>query len=197
MLEMGPRNGISAAAAASSNAELMTVHQPRNSLRVSSESKSSLLSVASGYQVPEVLDGSDHATGTAPGGQQGKPSKMEENERIIREFIAAWSRLDATELAGYFTEDGVYHNMPTAPVAGRENVEQLIRGFSASWTETIWDLRNVLCAGNLVIAERVDRTRAGEKSVDLPCVGVFELEDGKIKVWRDYFDFGTYQRGLS
>jgi limonene-1,2-epoxide hydrolase len=122
---------------------------------------------------------------------------MEENERIIREFIAAWSRLDAAELAGYFTEDGLYHNMPTAPVAGRENVEQLIRGFSASWTETIWDLRNVLCAGNLVIAERVDRTRAGEKSVDLPCVGVFELEDGKIKVWRDYFDFGTYQRGLS
>jgi limonene-1,2-epoxide hydrolase len=43
-----------------------------------------------------------------------------DNETIIREFIDAWSRLDAEELSRYFTEDGVYHNMPTGPVAGRE-----------------------------------------------------------------------------
>ena len=44
---------------------------------------------------------------------------MHDNEKIIREFIAAWSNLDADELTGYFTEDGVYHNMPTDPVAGQ------------------------------------------------------------------------------
>ncbi len=38
-----------------------------------------------------------------------------DNEKIIREFIEAWSRLDAEELSGYFTEDGVYHNMPSGP----------------------------------------------------------------------------------
>ena len=122
---------------------------------------------------------------------------MEENERIIREFIEAWSRLDPEELAAYFTEDGVYHNMPTGPVAGRDNVEKLIRGFIASWTETTWDVLHILCAGDVVIVERLDRTHAGEKSVDLPCVGVFHLEGGKIKVWRDYFDFSTYQRGMA
>ena len=53
---------------------------------------------------------------------------MQENERIVREFIQAWSRLDPAELASYFADDGVYHNMPTGPVAGRENVEKLIRG---------------------------------------------------------------------
>lgn len=122
---------------------------------------------------------------------------MEENERIIRDFMAAWSRLDPEELAGYFAEDGIYHNMPAGPVSGRANVEQLIRAFIASWTETTWDLLNIVAAGNLVIAERLDRTRAGDKSVDLPCVGVFELEAGKIKSWRDYFDFATYQRGMA
>jgi limonene-1,2-epoxide hydrolase len=121
---------------------------------------------------------------------------MEENQRIIREFIEAWSRLDPGELAAYFAEDGVYHNMPMGPVSGRANVEELIRGFTASWSETTWDVVNVVSSGDLVIAERLDRTRAGDKSVDLPCVGVFELEDGKIKTWRDYFDFATYQRGL-
>ncbi|MBW2289031.1 MAG: nuclear transport factor 2 family protein [Deltaproteobacteria bacterium] len=122
---------------------------------------------------------------------------MEENEQVIRRFIEAWSRLDAVELAGYFAEDGVYHNMPAGPVAGRANIENFIRGFSASWTETTWDLLNIASSGNVVIAERLDRTRAGDKSVDLPCVGVFELEAGKIKIWRDYFDFATYQKGLA
>lgn len=121
---------------------------------------------------------------------------MNENERIIRSFIEAWSRLDPAELAAYFSEDGTYHNMPIAPVSGRENVENLIRGFIASWTETTWELRNLASSGNLVFAERLDRTRAGEKWVDLPCVGVFELEAGKIKSWRDYFDFATYRAGL-
>jgi limonene-1,2-epoxide hydrolase len=121
---------------------------------------------------------------------------MEENERIVREFIQAWSRLDPKELAGFFAEDGVYYNMPAAPVSGRENVENLIRAFTESWTETTWDLLNIVSSGNVVFAERLDRTRAGDKAVDLPCVGVFELEAGKIKIWRDYFDIATYQKGL-
>ena len=119
-----------------------------------------------------------------------------DNEKIIREFIAAWSRLDAAELAGFFAEDGVYHNMPAGPVAGRSNIEQMIGGFIAAWTETEWDVLNLVADGNLVIAERLDRTKAGEKGVDLPCTGVFELEEGKIKVWRDYFDMAPYARGM-
>lgn len=122
---------------------------------------------------------------------------MEENERIITEFIGAWSRLDPEELAGYFADDGVYHNMPTGPVSGRGNVENLIRGFSASWTETTWEIVTLMSSGDVVIAERVDRTRIGDKSLELPCVGVFELEAGKIKVWRDYFDLSTYQQGIA
>ena len=122
---------------------------------------------------------------------------MPHNEQIIRKFIAAWSRLDPAELASYFAPDGVYHNIPTGPVAGRENVEKMIRDFTAAWTETEWEIVSLVAAGDLVIAERVDRTQVGEKSVDLPCTGVFEMEGGKIKVWRDYFDLGTYVRGIS
>ena len=122
---------------------------------------------------------------------------METNERVIRDFVAAWTRLDAKEIAAYFSDDGVYHNIPMAPISGRANVEALIAGFIGSWTRTHWDLLHVLCAGNVVIAERVDHITAGAKSVDLPVVGVFELEGGKIKRWRDYFDMATYQRAMS
>ncbi len=120
-----------------------------------------------------------------------------DNEEIIRSFIAAWSRLDPEELSSYFTEDGVYHNMPTGPVGGRENVKKMIAGFIGPWTETRWDILNLVSAGDVVIAERLDRTRAGGKTVDLPCTGVFEMQNGKIRVWRDYFDLGTYAKAMS
>jgi limonene-1,2-epoxide hydrolase len=57
---------------------------------------------------------------------------MERNESVVRDFIAAWSRLDPKELAAYFAEDGVYHNVPTVPVAGRDAIEKMIRGFTAT-----------------------------------------------------------------
>jgi limonene-1,2-epoxide hydrolase len=120
-----------------------------------------------------------------------------DNVAIITEFVAAWSRLDADELASYFTEDGCYHNMPVGPVAGRENVRDMIAAFTADWTATQWDLLNIVGSGEVVIAERLDRTQAGERAVDLPCVGVFEMEDGKIRMWRDYFDMATFAKAMS
>jgi limonene-1,2-epoxide hydrolase len=122
---------------------------------------------------------------------------MHDNERIVLEFIAAWSRLDADELVTWFTEDGVYHNMPTKPVQGREALRAFIGGFIKPWTGTQWEVLNVASKGDVVIAERIDRTVAGERRVDLPCCGVFEMSGGKIKVWRDYFDMPTYTRAMA
>ncbi len=122
---------------------------------------------------------------------------MNDNEKIIIEFINAWSRLDVTELTGYFADDGTYHNIPIAPITGKKEIENFIKGFIENWTETNWDIINIVSKGNIVITERLDRTKIGdEKSVDLPCVGIFEMENGKIKIWRDYFDLGTYFKAL-
>jgi limonene-1,2-epoxide hydrolase len=122
---------------------------------------------------------------------------MNDNEKIIFEFINAWSRLDAKELSSYFTENGIYHNIPIEPVTGRKEIEDFINNFSASWTDTNWDILNIVSKNNIVFTERLDRTKAeGGKSVELPCVGIFEMERGKIKIWRDYFDLGTYLKAL-
>ena len=122
---------------------------------------------------------------------------MNDHEKVIRDFIHAWSRLDPDELTEFFTDDGIYYNMPMEPVQGRDKINDFIRALIGGWTGTEWELVHILTVGNLVMAERVDKTKAGEKSVELPCVGVFEMEEGKIKVWRDYFDLGTYMKGIS
>jgi limonene-1,2-epoxide hydrolase len=121
---------------------------------------------------------------------------MTDNEKIVREFIAAWSRLDVDEIVSYFAEDGVYHNMPTQPVKGHAALRQFIAAFLKMWSKTDWDVLNIMSKGDVVIAERLDRTVAMGMNVDLPCCGVFEMENGKIKFWRDYFDMGTYVKAL-
>jgi len=121
---------------------------------------------------------------------------MGDNEAIIREFIECWSSLDSKKLASYFAEDGCYHNMPLGPVTGRENIRSFIDNFLKMWTETKWDIINIAWTDNIVIVERLDKTKFTEGNVALPCVGVFEMEAGKIKVWRDYFDMATYMNAM-
>ncbi len=121
---------------------------------------------------------------------------MSENKKIITEFIECWSKLDSARLADYFTADGCYHNMPMEPVSGRENVRAFIEAFLETWTRSEWEIINIVAVGNIVIAERIDRTKTTAGDVDLPCVGVFELEAGKIKLWRDYFDMATYTNAM-
>jgi limonene-1,2-epoxide hydrolase len=122
---------------------------------------------------------------------------MSDNVQTIKDFIAAWSNLDSDELVGYFSEDGIYYNMPTQPIQGKEQLKQFIGSFISNWTKTNWDTLNIIGEGDVVIAERLDRTEVGDIKVDLPCCGVFEMEEGKIKVWRDYFDMGTYTKPFS
>ena len=124
-------------------------------------------------------------------------SNMSENEQIVREFIASWSRLDADELAGYFAEEGIYHNIPSSAVQGRDNIHQFIAGFIRPWDSTDWEIVSLLAEGDVVMVERLDKTVVAGSAINLPCFGYFELQDGKIKMWRDYFDLQTFMGAMS
>ena len=97
----------------------------------------------------------------------------------------------------YFTEDGIYFNIPAKLVQGTESLRQFIGGFIANWTKTEWDVISLVAQGDLVMVERLDRTDVGDKHVDLPCFGVFEMQNGLIKEWRDYFDMNTFVSAIS
>ncbi len=118
-------------------------------------------------------------------------------DTVVRDFCAAWSRLDLEEIMAFFTEDAVYHNMPGPALVGKAAVRRGIERFLRDWSATQWDVLNVAVSGNVVFAERLDRTDAGGKHVDLPCTGVFELDGERIRVWRDYFDMGTYVKAMN
>src|SRR5467141_3254728 len=130
-------------------------------------------------------------------------SQMESPIEVVRRFCAAWNAdVGAAELAAFFTDDAVYHNIPLAPVSGREaigkNIGSFIRpGKTAAPgvvpVESI-DFRiiNIAANGPVVMTERVDVFKLPNKSFELPVMGTFEVRDGKIKGWRDYFDVNQF-----
>jgi limonene-1,2-epoxide hydrolase len=49
-------------------------------------------------------------------------SQMESPIEVVRRFCSAWSDdVGTVELAAFFTDDAVYHNIPLTPVTGRED----------------------------------------------------------------------------
>jgi len=120
-------------------------------------------------------------------------SQMESPIEVVRRFCAAWSdNVGAAELAAFFTDDAVYHNIPLAPVTGREAIANTIASFirpGAPGIESIeFRVINIAANGPVVMTERVDVFRIPGKSFELQVMGTFEVIDGKINAWRDYFD---------
>ena len=114
------------------------------------------------------------------------------NEQVILDFCAAWERRDIEELLGWFTDDAVYHNMPMAPVAGTDAIRNVFTLFVPTSQKIWWDVHAITSAGDLVMTERTDHFVMGDRQIDLPVMGAFELRDGKIAAWRDYFDMAAF-----
>jgi limonene-1,2-epoxide hydrolase len=51
-----------------------------------------------------------------------------------------------------------------------------------------WEIRHLSSDGDIVLTERVDTVGPPGVTAPIPVMGVFEIHNGKIKNWRDYFD---------
>jgi limonene-1,2-epoxide hydrolase len=115
-----------------------------------------------------------------------------DNEAIVRDFCAAFSRRDIDELLGYFTVDAVYHNIPFGPAQGTEAIRATLETFVPGSPAIEFEMLHLASKGSVVHTERIDRMTFDGKPVELPVAGVFEIEDGRIRAWRDYFDLQMF-----
>lgn len=113
-------------------------------------------------------------------------------EEIVREFCEAWNRRNIDELLSFFTDDAVYHNMPIDAVQGKDGIRNMLNMFVPGADAITFEIVNIASSGDVVHTERVDTFVMGERNVVIPVAGVFELRDGKIAAWRDYFDMTQF-----
>ena len=105
----------------------------------------------------------------------------------LRGPLAEWTALLA--------EDVDYLNVPIGAVKGREAAARFLEPFVGDGHNTLVDavIVHTTSSGNVVMNERTETWVKGDVRVVLPVAGVFEVENGKIRKWRDYFDLATVQ----
>ncbi len=121
----------------------------------------------------------------------------EDAERVVLDMCADFEKHDAEALRKYFTDDVVYHNIPMDAAVGIDDTITFITGFLAMFDSLVIEMRHLAVRGNIVLTERLDTFKMGDKVADLPVMGTFEIRDGKISGWRDYFDMAQITKMLS
>ena len=111
---------------------------------------------------------------------------------VVTAFAQAWDQLDFDAIVAMLAPDIVYHNMPVEPVTGRDEVEAYLRSVGP-FESCCWRLLAVAASGSKVLTERVDEMIVRGSRIVLPVMGIFEIEDGLIRAWRDYFDLASYR----
>jgi len=116
---------------------------------------------------------------------------------VVARFISAWPEGDAAALASFFTDDAVYHNIPMEPIVGREAIGATFAAFMGMAERIEFETLHTAVDGSIVMTERIDRFISPARTVTLPVMGTFEVVDGKIRAWRDYFDLAQFTTQMS
>lgn len=97
-----------------------------------------------------------------------------------------------TAIHDYFTADSVYENVGLTQSTGIEDSLAVMQGFvdQMGFDHMKVQMLAIASGGNKVLTERIDDLYDGQgnKLVSLRVMGVFEVRDGKISAWRDYYD---------
>lgn len=126
------------------------------------------------------------------GGAMGNASK------VVTSLVDAFNASDMPRIMSHFTEESVYHNIPVAPVTGENAIREVIQNFVGMSSKVDWEVLHLVEDSNgVVLTERVDRFMINGKWIALPVMGTFEVANGKIKAWRDYFDMNQFQSQLA
>ncbi|WP_296596330.1 SgcJ/EcaC family oxidoreductase [Phenylobacterium sp.] len=108
---------------------------------------------------------------------------------VVKEMIAAWKAADWKKVGDLFAEDGVLHSMMIEPVKGREAIYQRIAALGKGAPGgVVLDVSHMGVIDGLVFIERVDRFTYNGKPGAVPVVGILDVQDGKVKAWREYYD---------
>jgi limonene-1,2-epoxide hydrolase len=116
---------------------------------------------------------------------------------VVSDLVDAFNASDMARIMSHFTDASVYHNIPMAPVTGEKAIREVIQGFMGMSSKVDWTVLHLVeGADGVVLTERVDRFMIKGKWVALPVMGTFEVVNGKIRAWRDYFDMNQFQSQL-
>ena len=117
-----------------------------------------------------------------------------ENKKIVAQMWESLYRKDWDGVAAAIAEDGHYEDVP-APDPGATGPVNVVKRLRIGLDPVVrfeHDVHRVVAEGDSVLIEHTEtwHFETGEKLVN-KFVTVHEVRDGKIKLWRDYWDLNT------
>ena len=117
-----------------------------------------------------------------------------ENKRVVESMWACLYRKDFDGVAAHIAPDGHYEDVPAPDpgATGPANVVKRLRIGLDPVERFEHDVHRVVAEGDCVVVEHTETWHfaTGEKIVN-HFVTVHTLRDGKITLWRDYWDLNT------
>jgi len=114
----------------------------------------------------------------------------------VNAFIDALERKDFDAAIALVADDCEYDNVPMGKIHGPADIRAALEPMLGAANTVEWIVYRESADGPIVFNERFDRFEMPFGWIDMPVTGVWEVHDGKIKLWRDYFDLSTYRDQL-
>ena len=118
----------------------------------------------------------------------------EDDKKVVAELWSCLYRKDWEGLKAQLTDDAFYEDVP-APDPGARGPENVVKRLRIGLDPVVrfeHDVHRVVAEGGNVVVEHTEtwHFETGEKIVN-HFVTVHEVQDGKVALWRDYWDLGT------
>jgi limonene-1,2-epoxide hydrolase len=110
------------------------------------------------------------------------------NTRTVEVFLNALQDADYETAEAALDDNLVYENVGLPTIHGRRRAMQLFRRMEGRAGFEV-RIHRVAADGAAVLTERTDALIFGPLRLQFWVCGVFEVHDGRITLWRDYFDF--------
>lgn len=117
---------------------------------------------------------------------------MGTNAEQIVLWVTSWPELGLPPAAAdFFTADAVYENVPVqgSEVRGATAIGETLVMFRSMFERIEVGVTAVAEEGDLVMVERTERyVLLDGVTLEIDVIGAFELRDGMICAWRDYWE---------
>ncbi|BBX36425.1 hypothetical protein MMAG44476_05067 [Mycolicibacterium mageritense DSM 44476 = CIP 104973] len=106
----------------------------------------------------------------------------------VESFLGALQDQDFQIAENSLAQSLVYQNVGLPTIYGRNRAMKLFRSMEGRMGFEV-KIHRIAADGASVLTERTDALTVGPLRLQFWVCGVFEVHDGRITLWRDYFDF--------
>ena len=119
-----------------------------------------------------------------------------DSARTIENFLTAIQNHDIDSAGAALDENLAYQNVGLPTIRGRARAMKLFRSMQGRVGFEV-KIHRIAVNGSTVLTERTDALVFGRVRLQFWVCGVFEVTDGRITLWRDYFDMFDFTKAIA